>query len=137
LLENISKMISDAFSVISKYLGIWLYQTFCSRMVHHLCNFAHHKLYFPIFVLPYFSEQLLDDSFGNSGQTVLDPNSNPTATQPNFNQSNRIWLSLNPKRPDDDSVKEVSPPPKILGICTTISGHDLFASPINKNLGCP
>jgi hypothetical protein len=25
LLENISKMISDASSVISKYLGIWLY----------------------------------------------------------------------------------------------------------------
>jgi hypothetical protein len=56
-------------------------------MVYHPCNFAHHKLYFPIFVLPYFSEQLLDDSFGNSGQTVLDPNSDPTATQPNFNQS--------------------------------------------------
>jgi hypothetical protein len=85
LLENISKMISDASSVTSKYLSIWLYQTFCIRMVHHPCNFAHHKLYFPIFVLPHFSEQLLDDSFGNSGQIVLDPNSDPTATQPNFN----------------------------------------------------
>jgi hypothetical protein len=70
LLENISKMISDASSVISKYLSIWVYQTFCIRMVHHPCSFAHHKLYFPIFVLPYFSEQLLDDSFGNSGQIV-------------------------------------------------------------------
>jgi hypothetical protein len=72
LLENISKMISDASSVISKYLGIWLYQTICSRMVYRPCSFAHHKLYFPIFILPYFSEQLYD-SFGNSGQTVLDP----------------------------------------------------------------
>jgi hypothetical protein len=35
---------------------------------------------------------------------------------------------LNPKRPDDDSVKEASPPPKFLGICTTISGHDLFVN---------
>jgi chromosome segregation ATPase len=52
LLENISKMILDASSVISKYLSIQLYQTFCLRMVHHPCNFAHHKLYFPIFVLP-------------------------------------------------------------------------------------
>jgi ketopantoate reductase len=57
LLENISKMISDASSVISKYLSIRLHQTFF-RMVHHPCNFARHKLYFPIFVLPYFSEQL-------------------------------------------------------------------------------
>jgi hypothetical protein len=40
---------------------------------------------FPIFVLPYFDEQFLDDPFGNSGQTVSDPKSNPTATQPNFN----------------------------------------------------
>jgi hypothetical protein len=95
------------------------------------------SFYFPIFVLPYFDEQFLDDPFGNSGQTVLDPKSNPTATQLNFNQSNRIRLSLNPKRPDDGSVKGVSPLPQFLRICTTISGHDLFASPINKNVGCP
>jgi hypothetical protein len=105
-------------------------------MVHRPCSFAHHKLYFPIFILPYFSEQLLNDSFGNSGQTMLDPNSNPTVTQPNFNQSNRIRPSLNPKRPDDGSVKGISPLTKFLGICITISGHDFFASPINKNLGC-
>jgi hypothetical protein len=37
-------MISDASSVISKYLSIWLYQTICSRMIHRPCNFAHHKL---------------------------------------------------------------------------------------------
>jgi hypothetical protein len=54
-------------------------------MVHRPCNFAHHKLYFSTFILPYFSEQLLDDSFGNSGQTMLDPNSDLTATQPNLN----------------------------------------------------
>jgi hypothetical protein len=48
------------------------------------------SLYFPIFALPYFDEQFLDDSFGNSGQTVSDPKSNLTATQPDFNQSNRI-----------------------------------------------
>jgi hypothetical protein len=59
-------------------------------MVHRPCNFAHHKLHFSTFVLSYFSEQLLDDSFNNSSQTVLDPNSDPTATQPNLNQSNRI-----------------------------------------------
>jgi hypothetical protein len=46
------------------------------------------SFYFPIFVLPYFEEQFLDDPFGNSGQTVSNPKSNPTATQPNFNQSN-------------------------------------------------
>jgi regulator of replication initiation timing len=88
LLENISNMISGSSSVISKYLSILFHQTFCIRMIHHPCNFSHHKLYFPIFVLPYFSEQLLDDSFGNSSQTVIDPNSDLTATQPNFNQSN-------------------------------------------------
>jgi hypothetical protein len=47
------------------------------------------SLYFSIFVLPYFDEQFLDDSFGNSNQ-VPDPKNNPTATQPNLNQSNRI-----------------------------------------------
>jgi hypothetical protein len=95
------------------------------------------SFYFTIFVLPYFDEQFLDDSFGKSGQTVSGPKSNPTVTQPNFNQSNRIRPSLNPKRPDDGSVKGVSPLPKFLGICATISGHDLFASLINKNLGRP
>jgi hypothetical protein len=84
-------------------------------MVHRPCNFAHHKLYFPIFVLPYFIEQSSDDLFGNSGQIALDPNSNPTATQPNFNESNRMQPSLNLKRPDDDSVKGVSPPPNLSG----------------------
>jgi hypothetical protein len=44
---------------------------------------------------------------------------------------------LNPKQPDDGSVKGVSPFPKFFGICATISGHDLFASSINKNFGCP
>jgi hypothetical protein len=43
------------------------------------------NLYFSIFVLPYFDEQFLDDSFGNSYQTVSDPKNNPTATQPDFN----------------------------------------------------
>jgi hypothetical protein len=37
------------------------------------------SFYFPIFVLPYFSEQFLDDSFGNAGQTVSEPKNNPTA----------------------------------------------------------
>jgi hypothetical protein len=48
------------------------------------------SLYFSIFVFPYFDEQFLDDSFGNSDQTVSDPKNNPTATQPDLNQSNRI-----------------------------------------------
>jgi hypothetical protein len=48
------------------------------------------SLYFPIFVFPYFDEQSLDDSFDNSDKTVSDPKNNPTATQPDFNQSNRI-----------------------------------------------
>jgi hypothetical protein len=43
-LEDIKKMISDASNVISKYLGVWLYQTIGSRMPHRPCNFAHHKL---------------------------------------------------------------------------------------------
>jgi hypothetical protein len=38
----------------------------------------------------YFDEQFLDDPFGNSDQTVSDLKNNPTATQPDFNQSNRI-----------------------------------------------
>jgi hypothetical protein len=42
------------------------------------------SLYFPIFVLPYFDEQFLDDSFGNSSQTVSDPKNNPIAKQPDF-----------------------------------------------------
>jgi hypothetical protein len=46
------------------------------------------SLYFPIFVLPYFDEQSLDDPFGNSDQTASDPKNNPTATQPDFNQLN-------------------------------------------------
>jgi hypothetical protein len=69
--------------------------------------------------------------------TVSDPKNNPTATQPNLNQSNRIWLSMNPKRLDDGLVEEVSPLPKFHGICVTISSHDLFDSSINKDLGCP
>jgi hypothetical protein len=48
------------------------------------------SLYFPIFVLLYFDEQFLNDSFGNSDQIVSDPKNNSTATQPDFNQSNRI-----------------------------------------------
>jgi hypothetical protein len=59
-------------------------------MRYQLCNFAPHQSLFPIFVLPYFDEQLLDDSFGNSNQTVSDLKNNPTATQPDFNRSNRI-----------------------------------------------
>jgi hypothetical protein len=59
-------------------------------MPHQLYNFAPHQSLFSIFVLPYFDEKFLDDSFGNSGQTVSDPKNNPTATQPDFNQSNRI-----------------------------------------------
>jgi hypothetical protein len=69
--------------------------------------------------------------------TVSDPINNPTATQPDLNQSNRIWLNMNPKRLSDSSVERVSPLPKFLEICATISGHDLFAGPINKNLVCP
>jgi hypothetical protein len=57
-------------------------------MSHQLCNFAPQVFIF-IFVLPHFDEQFLDDSFGNSNQTVSDAKNNPTATQPDFNQSNR------------------------------------------------
>jgi hypothetical protein len=106
-------------------------------MPYQLCNFVPHLSLFSIFILPYFDEQFLDDSFGNSDQTVLDPKSNPTATQTDFNQSNRIQLSLNPKRPGDGLVERVSPLPKFFGICAMISGHDLFASSINKKLRCP
>jgi hypothetical protein len=45
-------MISDASSVISKYLNIWLHQTICSRMIYRACNFVYHKFHFPLFVLP-------------------------------------------------------------------------------------
>jgi hypothetical protein len=69
--------------------------------------------------------------------TVSDPKNDPTATQLNLNHSNRIWLNMNPKRLGDGSVERVTPLPKFLGICATISGHDLCASSINKNLGCP
>jgi hypothetical protein len=81
------------------------------------------NLYFSIFILPYLDEQLLGDSFGNYDQTVSDPKNNLTATQSDFNTVG--------------SVERVSPLPKFLGICATISGHDLFASSINKKLGCP
>jgi hypothetical protein len=59
-------------------------------MLHHPYNFAHHQSLLSIFVLPYFDEQFPDDPFGNSDQTVSDPKNNPTATHPDFNQSNRI-----------------------------------------------
>jgi hypothetical protein len=51
------------------------------------------SLYFLIFVLRYFDEQFLDNPFGNSDETVSDPKNNPTATQPDFNQSNREYES--------------------------------------------
>jgi hypothetical protein len=35
-------------------------------MPHQLCSFAPRSLYLSIFVLHYFDEQFLDDSFGNS-----------------------------------------------------------------------
>jgi hypothetical protein len=44
---------------------------------------------------------------------------------------------MNPKRLGDGSVEKVSTLPKFLGIYAMIFGHDLFTSPINKNLGCP
>jgi hypothetical protein len=49
LLENISKIISDASSVIAKYLNIKLYQTICRWMIDRLCNFVYHKLHFPFY----------------------------------------------------------------------------------------
>jgi hypothetical protein len=52
-------------------------------MIHRPCNFVHHKFYFPLSV--FALRVTLDDPFGNSGQTVIDPNSDPTATQ--LNQS--------------------------------------------------
>jgi hypothetical protein len=33
-------MISDAYSVIPKYLNIWLCQTICSWMIDRPCNFV-------------------------------------------------------------------------------------------------
>jgi hypothetical protein len=59
-------------------------------MPHQLCSFAPHQSLFSIFILPYFDEQFLEDSFGTSDQTVSDLKNNPTATQPDFNQSNRM-----------------------------------------------
>jgi hypothetical protein len=69
--------------------------------------------------------------------TVSNPKNDPTATQLNLNQPNRIGLNMNPKRLGDGSVKRVSPLPKFLWICATISGHDIFVSSINKDFGCP
>jgi hypothetical protein len=68
-----------------------------------------------------------------SNSTRPEQQSDRNSTEP----VNRIRLNLNSKRPDDDSVKETSPPSKFLGICTTIYGHDLFAIPINKITGAP
>jgi hypothetical protein len=44
---------------------------------------------------------------------------------------------MNPKRLGDGSAEGVSPHPKFLGICATISGHDLYVSYIKKNFECP
>jgi hypothetical protein len=52
---------------------------------------------------------------------VSDPKNDLTATQPNLDQSNRIWLNMNPKQLDDGLAEGVSPLPKFLGICATIS----------------
>jgi hypothetical protein len=51
-------------------------------MPHQLCNFALHQSSFSHI---YFDKQFLDDSFGNSDQTVSDPKNNPATTQPDFN----------------------------------------------------
>jgi hypothetical protein len=56
-------MISDASSVISKYLNIWLCQAICSWMIDRLCNFVY-KPHFSISCLTLFA--ILDDPFGNS-----------------------------------------------------------------------
>jgi hypothetical protein len=45
-------MISEASSVIAKYLNIWLCQEICSRMIDRPCNFVYHKLHFPCSVSP-------------------------------------------------------------------------------------
>jgi hypothetical protein len=45
-------MISDASSVITKYLNIWLCQTTCSRIINHLCNSVYHKFHFPFSIFP-------------------------------------------------------------------------------------
>jgi hypothetical protein len=95
LLENISKMILDASSVIAKYLNIWLRQTICNRMIDRPCNFVYHKLHFPFSVS--FCLQFLDDPFSNSGQIVPYPNSTPTATQSSLStEYNSAWIPNDP-----------------------------------------
>jgi hypothetical protein len=85
LLENIKKMISYASNVIS---NTWVYnciKQFVAECFIVLVILPTISLHSPIFVLPYSDEQLLDNSFSNSGQTVSDSKNNPTATQLNFN----------------------------------------------------
>jgi hypothetical protein len=55
-----------------------------SRMSYHFCNFAPHQSLFSIFVLPYFDEQFLNDSFGNSDQIVSDPKKQPDRNTAGF-----------------------------------------------------
>jgi hypothetical protein len=94
-LENISKMISDASSVIAKYLNFWLCQTICSCMIDRPCNFVYHKLHFPFFVSSCL--QFLDNPFSNSSQTVPYPNSTPTATQPiQSTEYDSAWIPNDP-----------------------------------------
>jgi hypothetical protein len=95
------------------------------------------SLYFPIFVLPYFDEQFLDDSFGNSDHNSVRPEK-----QPDRNAAES--QSVKPNMTQHESQMTQQPfglrsltLPKFLGICATISGHDPFVSSINKNLGCP
>jgi hypothetical protein len=61
LLENICKIISDASSLIAKYLNIWLCETICSWMIDRPCNFVYHELHFPLSVSSYL--QFLNDPF--------------------------------------------------------------------------
>jgi hypothetical protein len=96
-LENISKMISDASSVIAKYLNIWLCQATSNRMIDRPCNFVYHELHFPFFVSPCLQFWTIHSAtLVNS--TRPEQQSDRNSTEP----VNWIWLSLNSKRPDGD-----------------------------------
>jgi hypothetical protein len=50
-LKNINQIISNASSVIAKYLNIWLYYAMYNRM-NRPCNLAFYKLHFLSSALP-------------------------------------------------------------------------------------
>jgi hypothetical protein len=90
LLENIKKIISDATNVISKYLVCNCNKQFVAQCFINSVVSLSVNLYSPYLFCLILTSSLCMIHSAILTTTVLDPKNNPTATQPNLNQSNSI-----------------------------------------------